>query len=211
MTIKQNIKSLSIITAALFAFNANAQEYVKLQNLWDHANYQIKDKEAKKQAFINLDKIAEKTLKQYPNNAEVLAWSGIIKATEAGVLNNLSSLGLLKEAKALLEKSIKIKPDTLNYSATTSLGSLYYLAPSWPIGFKDEDKAQELLSTSLKNKPIDIDANYFYADFLLHTNHKSEAFKYFTRALNSPIREGRELADNERKKQIKQLLAEKFK
>lgn len=49
----------------------------------------------------------------------------------------------MKEAKVLLEQVIEKAPETLDGSAYTSLGSLYYQVPGWPIGFGDDDKAEK--------------------------------------------------------------------
>ncbi len=40
----------------------------------------------------------------------------------------------MKEARASLEAALKIAPEALDGSAYTSLGSLYYQVPGWPLG-----------------------------------------------------------------------------
>lgn len=204
-------KIILILSLFITTLSAHAEEYTRLQNLWDKANFTIENKDQKIAVFERLNGLADKLVSKNPNDAEVLAWAGIIKATKAGVQNNFSSLGLLSDARELFEKSIKIDPTALNYAATMSLGSLYYQVPGWPLSFNDDEKAEELLKISLKNIPNDIEANYFYADFLLSQDKVQEAKPYLIKALNAPSRPNREIADKYRKQEIKQLLAEKYK
>ncbi|QTG98208.1 tetratricopeptide repeat protein, partial [Vibrio furnissii] len=63
------------------------------------------------------------------------------------------ALSLVKEAKVLLEQVIETAPETLDGSAYTSLGSLYYQVPGWPIGFGDDDKAEAMLQKALEINP----------------------------------------------------------
>ncbi len=44
-----------------------------------------------------------------------------------------------------MDQSISIDGSVLQGSAYTSLGTLYYQVPGWPIGFGDDEKAEELL------------------------------------------------------------------
>ena len=53
------------------------------------------------------------------------------------------------QAKKLFERAIKLDPAAMDGSAYTSLGSLYYQVPGWPVGFGDDDKAKEMLLKGL--------------------------------------------------------------
>jgi hypothetical protein len=55
-----------------------------------------------------------------------------------------------------------IDPRALQGSAYTSLGSLYYQVPGWPIGFGDDKRAEAMLLKALEINPDGIDPNYFY-------------------------------------------------
>ena len=55
----------------------------------------------------------------------------------------------------------------LNGSVYTSLGSLYYQVPGWPIGFGSDKKAESYLKKALAVNPDGMDPNYFYGDFML--------------------------------------------
>ncbi len=71
----------------------------------------------------------------------------------------------------------------LNGSAHTSLGSLYYQVPGWPVAFGDNDEAAKHLARALQINPNGIDPNFFYGDFLAETDHKDAAKAYFEHAL----------------------------
>ena len=153
---------------------------------------------------------SQKVTNQYPGHAEPLIWEGIIEGTFAGVRNGISgqlaALSLVKSAKKSFDEAIKLNPNALNGSAYTSLGSLYYQVPPWPIAFGDNDKAKELLLKGLDLNPDGIDANYFYGDYLFKRGDLTKSEQVLKKALQAPAREGREGADEGRKKEINDLL-----
>ncbi len=135
-----------------------------------------------------------------------MVWLAINKASLAGAEGGLSGLSQAKQAKKILEQVIEKAPETLNGSAYTSLGSLYYKVPGWPIGFGDDAKAEKLLKKALEINPNGIDSNYFYGDFLVEQGKKKEAIKYLTRAQNAAPRPERPVADAGRQQEISTLL-----
>ncbi|MEI6270124.1 MAG: tetratricopeptide repeat protein [Methylococcaceae bacterium] len=141
--------------------------------------------------------------RQHPNNAEPIIWEAIVKATNADHQNAVSALESIHEARDLLLKAIEINPQAMDGSAYVTLGTLYYMAPKWPIGFGDEETAQKLLQTALKINPNGIESNYFYGDFLLSNNNFNEAEIYFQRALAIPARVEQFYADNQLKEQAR--------
>ncbi|MDC0447255.1 hypothetical protein OAL99_05135 [Gammaproteobacteria bacterium] len=205
MKINQLLISLSVVS--LFA-NASLDDDVRiLQNDWAIANYQTDDSK-KEVAFQDLIKKAHEISERNHNSAEVLTWEAIILSTYAGVSGGLSALGYVEEAKEKLDKAKEINPNVLNGSIYTSLGSLYYQVPGWPVSFGDDDKAKENLNKALSINPNGIDPNYFYGDFLLSDGEYKEAIIYFEKALNAPKRTGREVADIGRVDEIKTKLKE---
>ena len=106
----------------------------------------------------------------------------------------------------IFERAIELDPNALEGSALTSLGSLYYQVPGWPIGFGDDKKAAEYLKKGLSINPDGIDPNYFYADYLFRSGDYSGAEKSLRKALQAPARNGRKVADDGRRKEINQLL-----
>ena len=117
----------------------------------------------------------------------------------------LGALSLCKESRAALEQSLKLDPVALQGSAHTSLGSLFYQVPGWPIGFGDKDAAREHLTQALALNPDGIDPNYFMADFLHDSGKDKDALSYLDKAAQAPARPGRELADQGRRKEIEAL------
>ena len=126
----------------------------------------------------------------------------------AGEKGGLGALGLVKQAKALYEKAIAIDAKAIDGSALNSLGVLYYKVPGWPLGFGDKDKARELLLRALAVNPQGIDANYFYAEFLVESRQPDLALPYLERVLQAPARPGRPLADEGRRDEARALMAQ---
>ena len=185
-----------------------AEQIAFLQQDWARIKYQVAGEDAKLDAIHKLEDHAAKVSAAYPNRPEVLIWQGIILSTDAGIVKGMSALGKVKKAKGLFETALRIDPTALDGSAYTSLGSLYYQVPGWPIGFGDNDKAEKNLKQALSLNPNGIDSNFFYGDFLLQDGRYDEAKPYLERALQAPARPGRELADAGRRQEIKAALAQ---
>jgi len=187
------------------AFASVDEDVAKLQHEWERVKYQMPAADQERE-FGRLVGEAEKAIARNPNRAEVLIWHGIIEASQAGAKGGLGALSLVKDAKKSFERALEINPDALAGSAYTSLGSLYYQVPGWPLGFGDDKKAQELLKKGLTVNPDGIDPNYFYGDFLYRSGDLDNAEKALRKALAAPARPGRKLADEGRRKEINQLL-----
>lgn len=180
-------------------------DIVALQEQWDRLEFKA-DPAEKEEAFARLNGEADSVVVAHPESAEALFWSALAEISYAGATRGLSALRHVKAARKKLERAIEIDPRALNGGAYTILGSLYYMMPGPPIGFGDNDKALELLRKGLEIDPDDIDANFFYGDFLLATDRPDEAEKVLLKALQAPARPGREIADEGRRADIRQLL-----
>jgi tetratricopeptide (TPR) repeat protein len=179
----------------------------QLQTRWAEIKYDLPEKQ-QEQAFVVLVQQASAATAAHPNDAPYLIWEGIIRSTYAGVKGGLGALGEVKNAKALFEQSIAIDPAAMSGSAFTSLGSLYYQVPGWPIGFGDDDKAEEMLKKGLALNADGIDSNYFYGDFLFDQGRYEESLAVLEKALLAPPRVGRELADKGRKAEVEKRIAD---
>ena len=179
-----------------------------LQTEWARIKYQMPDEDTQIAALEKLGAHAEKVTATYTDRAEPKIWQGIILSTKAGIDGGISALGTVKEAKALFEAALKQNPRALDGSAYTSLGSLYYQVPGWPVGFGDDEEAEKNLKMALQINPDGIDPNFFYGDFLIEDDREAEAKPYLEKALMAPDRPGRELADAGRRQEIKAKLAE---
>lgn len=179
----------------------------ELQTDWAVIKYQVTDKDSKLEAIHKLEQKAEQVTKAYPDRAEPKIWEAIILSTDAGIVKGISALGKVKKAKELLEASLVIDGTALAGSAHTSLGSLYYQVPGWPVAFGDNKKAEIELQKAIAMNPDGIDPNFFYGDFLIEQKQFDKAKSYLEKALLAPDRAGRELADAGRRQEIKAALA----
>ena len=188
------------------AFANISDELAPLQQRWAEVQYQTPEK-ARADAFEQLAGEAEQLVQRHADAAVPLIWQGIILSTWAGAKGGLGALALCKQARQSLEAAIKINPAALDGSAYTSLGSLYYQVPGWPVGFGDDDKAEELLKKALALAPDGIDANFFYGDYLMDQGRYGEAVAVLEHAAAAAPRPGRELADQGRQAEIQAKLA----
>jgi tetratricopeptide (TPR) repeat protein len=212
-----HIRNIFCAAAAVLAFGTGPAaaaadpafdaQLLSIQQAWAKVNYDTPAGDARAQAFETLEKRAEQFTQQHPTRAEALIWEGIIESSYAGAKGGLGALGLAKEARGNLEKALEIDPAALEGSAYTSLGTLYYRVPGFPVGFGDDDKARKLLQKALELNPNGIDPNYFYADFLYAEGQYAEALKYLQKAAKAPARPGRETADKGRHGEIDALEA----
>jgi tetratricopeptide (TPR) repeat protein len=177
-----------------------------LQQEWERIKYARPAAEQEK-AFQALTRAADEVRARYTGRAEAQIWYGIIAASYAGARGGLGALPVVKEAKKALEQALAIDPAAMDGSAYTSLGSLYYQVPGWPIGFGDDEKARQMLMKGLALNPQGIDPNYFLGDFLYRKGELDAAREALGKALKAPPRPGRELADAGRRKEVESLLA----
>ena len=187
---------------------ANDQSTVlsSIQSQWAEANYLIDNEKQKEAAFENLLRHADEALASFPKSAEILIWHGIVNSSYAGVKGGLGALSLVKASRVDLEKALELNPLALDGSAYTSLGTLYFKVPGWPISFGDDDMAEELLKTALTINPEGIDPNFFYAQYLLEQGDEEEAKNHLLTASKAKPRLGRELADQGRQSEIAKML-----
>jgi tetratricopeptide (TPR) repeat protein len=208
MRFKNVILLFSAIFTGFWAVQSVAQEMTDLfhlQQRWAEVNYQMEGR-AQLTAFAQLVEESEAASAREPSSAEVWIWKGIIKSTYAGAKGGLGALGLAKEAKVDLETSVDLDPNALGGSAYTTLGTLYHSVPGWPVGFGDEDTAEELLLKAVTLNPEGIDTNYFYGTYLLDEKRYDEAEKILLQAQNSPARPDRPVADSGRQREISEAL-----
>lgn len=209
MKIQTLTKHLSVLTLLFYAGASQAgvtEDVSRLQSRWAEATYTLMD-DAQNDAFEALVTEADNATKTYPEAAEAWIWNGIIKSSYAGVKGGLGALGLVKDSRDALEKALSLNANAMQGSAYTSLGTLYFKVPGWPIAFGDDEKAEQLLKQALKINPDGIDSNYFYAEFLLEDGRYAEAKSYLLKAQQAAPRPTRPIADKGRQQEIRTLLA----
>lgn len=176
-----------------------------LQQRWDNITYQLAeaDREA---AYVDLIQQTSAATAALPQCAAVWIWDGITRSTYAGAAGGLGALKSIRHAKRSLQQAIAIDATALSGAAHTSLGSLYYQAPGWPISFGDKKLAEQHLRLALEMAPNDIDANYFYGDYLFTRKQYPQAQLALHKALAAAPRPERPVADLGRRAEIQRLL-----
>jgi len=178
---------------------------VELQ--WEHIKF---EETGSPKQFAHIDALAKFTqslVAKYSGRVEPLIWEGIVTSEEAGMASTMTALGYAKRAKEILEQAYAKDPAALDGGAPTSLGVLYARVPSWPIGFGDTDKARQLLVQAVTLAPNGMDANYFYADFLMNQREYAAAYKVLKHALSLPPQNNRPLWDKNRRAVIRELMS----
>lgn len=199
---------LTLLSQAALADEALDSDLASLQHAWAKATYQT-PKDQQEIAFKALTEQAHQLAAKDPEANEAMIWEAIVLsgyAKSMGPLHPMNALKAAEQARDLLLASIKTNPQALNGSAYTTLGSLYFRVPGWPIGFGDKKKGREYLEKALQLNPAGIDSNYFYADFLRAQGDYSQAVTYYQKALQAPARPGREDADAGRKQEVEEGL-----
>lgn len=208
---KQTVRAFLALSCAMLlaapVARAGVEEDVRgLQHEWESIKYR-KPAAEQERAFAALQEKAAAVRARYAERAEPEIWYGIIAASHAGARGGFGALSLAKQAKLALEHALALDPKALSGSAYTSLGSLYYQVPGWPIGFGDGAKARELLDRALAINPEGIDPNYFLGDYLYRQRDFEGARRALERALQAPPRPDRPLADEGRRAEVKEILA----
>ena len=200
------VLAMGLFSSLIQASESSDVVVKQLQTRWAQINYELQGK-AQREAFERLLEEVDKALVEYDSDAPVLIWSGIIKSSYAGAKGGLGALKYAKASKADLEKAMELDDKALNGSAYTSLGTLYFKVPGWPLGFGDDDMAEKFLIEALKINPDGIDPNYFYAEFLRESGEYAKAKMHLLKAQQAQTRPDRPLADKGRQAEISVALA----
>lgn len=198
------------VTAAAFGVSAQAaegmpQEARHLQTEWAKINYELPEKEraeAMEQLVSSCDAMGSGTAA-----VETVIWCGIVRSTYAGMASAFSAMKYAKAAREDFENAIEIDGTALAGSAYTSLGTLYYKVPGWPVGFGSDKEARKHLLQGLEINPAGIDPNYFYGEFLYEQKDYAQSREYLLKAQNAAPRPDRPVADSGRQLEIAALLA----
>lgn len=201
LTLLMLLPSLLLGMPAVYAADKIDPAIEQLQHDWVQVNYHTAA-DAQEAAFKALAEQAHQITANSPNQAEAMIWEAIVLSGYAKAKGGLGALKYAEKARDLLLAAEKLNPQAMQGSAYTTLGSLHYKVPGWPIGFGDKKKARAYLEKALQINPTGIDPNYFYGDFLLSQGDKAGAIEYFNKALAAPARPGREDADAGRRGEI---------
>lgn len=153
---------------------------------WASARYELSG-EARKVKMREVIKAADAFVLKYPDEAESHLWAGVVHCSLAEIESKLTALGLVKECRAKLEKSLALDPNVEDGYAYGVLGTLYARVPGWPLSFGDKKKADQLLLQGVTIAPTGMNTNYFYAKFLYDQGDISRAREYCARAVSAPL------------------------
>jgi tetratricopeptide (TPR) repeat protein len=179
-----------------------ALAWVGLSERWAKIRFDLPI-EKRGEALKALVQKSQQVLTSNPQQAEPLVWHAVILSTLGRFRGGSEGLGLAKQAKLALDQAEMIQPEVLDGLIYTLKGSLYFKVPGWPIGFGDPGLAENYLKKALALNPGNIDANYFYGEFLLHKRDFKGAIKAFERVLSADPRPGQTLADAGRKREAR--------
>jgi tetratricopeptide (TPR) repeat protein len=193
------------LAVAVNAWAGVEDDVARVRQEWELIKYRLPAAE-QATAFEALARRSKQLMVQNPARAEPAIWHGIVEASYAGAKGGLGALSAVQNARKALEQALLIDAGALDGSAYTSLGTLYYQVPGWPIGFGDDRKALELLQKGLAINPDGIYANYFHCDFLYRMGDYAGAEAALQKALAAAPRPGRSLADEGRRREIAALL-----
>ncbi|MFT5395097.1 MAG: tetratricopeptide (TPR) repeat protein [Gammaproteobacteria bacterium] len=210
MRIFSHLPLFALSGLMIISFSVQAEintEIQQVQKEWARIKYTI-EKKQHESALKNLALKATSIRMLQPDNADAHLWEGIVLSTYGGAIGTLRALDAVTKSRDALEKSLKIDPEASKGAANTYLGTLYVLVPEWPIGFGDLDLAKQYLDKAIMLNPDDIDANLYYGDFLKKKKKYKQAEVFYKKALSAPARPGREVADEGRRNEAKERLAE---
>ncbi|MGF1759209.1 hypothetical protein L4D76_14960 [Photobacterium sagamiensis] len=202
------LSTIAVVCTFGLSASVTAATLEDIQQRWSKCQYDVFNKDNKVTCFEQVITDNQTALNKEPGRNDLKVWLAINKSSLAGAEGGLGALSLVKESKKLLEDVIQKEPEVLDGSAFTSLGSLYYKVPGWPIGFGDDDMAETMLKKALAINPNGIDPNYFYGDFLAEEGQKAQAVAYLKKAQQAEPRLNRELADRGRQQEITNRLKE---
>ena len=202
--------SLLVIQPGNAAVSSSAQmpEVREIQSEWARLYYLDEFLNKNFRELQALSQQADKLAQQHPQNAEVLVWDAIVLSTLAEKKGGLGALGLVKQAKRQLEQAETIDPEVLGGSVYASLGSLYSKVPGWPIGFGNDEKAEQYFKKALAINPQGLDINYFFAEYLVDQGEEMLALEHIELALQAEPMVDRPVADQGRRQQALKLRAE---
>ncbi|AZM96459.1 hypothetical protein [Vreelandella venusta] len=197
----------SALALAPLSVSAYESDVFSLKNRWEHTVTEMPANE-RESTLKALASEVEQLANQYPDQAEVLVWQGIVLASYARERGGLGALGTAGDARDVLERAIEIDPQGGNGSAYVTLGALYDRAPGRPLGFGNSDTAERMFQRALEIRPDGIDVNYYYAAFLKEEGDSEAAREHAQRAVNGTARETRQKSDEALRRDAEILLGE---
>jgi len=175
-----------LLSSQLALADAMEERVSEIEATWVDTSVD-KSQPQRENIFLKLTKDISNVVMSFPNQAKPLILKSAILLTIAEDASSFVALGLVKQAKALLDKAINLDPNANEGSALVTMGVLYYKVPGWPVAFGDNEAAESYLLKALEVDPDGVASNYYYADFLLEQGKKEQAVSYLHKAVTAPI------------------------
>jgi len=175
-----------LLSSQLALADAMEERVSKIEATWVDTSVD-KSQPQRENIFLKLTKDISNVVMSFPGQAKPLILKSAILLTMAEDASSFVALGLVKQAKVLLDKAINLDPEANEGSALVTIGVLYYKVPGWPVAFGDNDAAETYLLKALEVDPDGVASNYYYADFLLEQGKKEQAVSYLNKAVTAPI------------------------
>ena len=194
---------LSFWLCANVSYSKN-DTYLELLRDYDEALYKVRYEEDQKKLLIKLSKKATALVNQYPKDAAIKAWTGIIFAAESKyyTLNLYKANNRKNKAIQFLEQAKSMDANLQKGIIYTSLG-LLYLEKS---GDKFDQLSKEHLLQSIRLDPQGLESNFAYAKYLFKKKKYLETLKYLALATDAPLRSDRKRADKRIKFEVRQFV-----
>ena len=176
-----------------------------LQARWSEIFYE-KPKTLHSELYKELLVEVKKLEQHYPRSAEPLIVEAIVLCTMSGASIGIDSIGMLEDAKTLLERAIDINPPALEGAAYITLGNLYRRLPGWPILYGNPELARQYFLAALHLYPDAIDSNYFFGDYLLSKGNYAEATTFLEKAVRAQIRPSLMISDKKVRAEAEEAL-----
>jgi len=180
-------------------------ELLALQQAWAQVYYGDASPQDQAAGFEQLARRADGLAGRYPQRAEPLIWSGIVRSCHAGVTRGRDALRLAKTARDRFEEALRLDATALRGAGYAGLGALYYRVPGFPLAFGDDRKAGELLTRAVALDPEGLDTNFFYGEWLAKQGRYRQALERLDLAARAAPRPGLEVADRGRQLEVAAL------
>ncbi len=204
-----NCLKASEASIAVSMNNLEAVIYL-LRSYYFKGKYATHDEESKKVLFDKGKDLAEKYIKQYPDNAAIRYWYLVNLGSWAEVYGTLKAAreGVADIMKEQSEAIIKLDPYYKDGGGYFMLGAVHLKSPYIPflLSWPDKDKAVEYLSKAMDTGKATLVQKRYLAHALYKTGQEEHARELLNEVINSNPSEDEYIEDLEDIREAELLL-----
>lgn len=210
-SLKWYFNLITLFTCLIFSIQTSAtseavhSQIKEFKQQWAHIKYELSGPQ-QLAALESLIKRGEYLVSQNPNSAPMALWQGTALSTYGSIKGGLGALSAAKKARKFLDAALSMDPRVEQGQAHAILGALYSKVPGKPLGFGDKHKAEYHLKTALNMNPNNIDAHFYYGEFLQNNDDKIQAKEIYTKGLKTTPNQELIVADKGRRAEIQKAL-----